>query len=347
MRINNFDFLRFVFATLVLVSHSYPLSINNGETEWLLKITNNQISWSSIGLAGFFSISGYLIYQSLQRSKSLIDYFWKRILRLFPALIVVLLLTVFLAPFVYESNVPYYKNGSAYYYFFRNISLYNLQYSITGVFENNPYPKAINGSLWTICYEFTMYSLLAFFYFVKTKTNLIKVSTLVVFIAMYVGYNFFMDNLGGISVLGMYGSSFLKLCTYFVFGSVLAMFKIENLKYKNIVFWSTLVLVLVAVWFDFYKLVTHFTLPIIILLFGLKPLAYLKNFGKYGDASYGIYIYGFPIQQTLMYYFDFGIMALMFYSILLSFIFGYLSWHLIEKKALIYKKLFQPKTLEC
>ena len=156
MRDNNFDFLRFLFAVFVIMSHSYPLSINDGNEGWLYQVTNGQTVWSLVGLAGFFTISGYLIYQSQKRSKSLLSYLWKRFLMLFPALIVVLLLTVLLAPIVYESDTPYLKNGSVYYYF-RNVSLYKLQYYITGVFQNNLYPNAINGSLWNLCYEFTMY----------------------------------------------------------------------------------------------------------------------------------------------------------------------------------------------
>ena len=98
---NNFDFLRFVFAILVVVSHSYPLSGDNESSQWIYKITNGQLVLAQIGLSGFFVISGYFIFQSLQRSKSILDYLKKRFLRLFPALSVVLLLSILLAPFVF------------------------------------------------------------------------------------------------------------------------------------------------------------------------------------------------------------------------------------------------------
>ena len=161
---NNFDFLRLVFALLVVIAHSYPLSGNSISNQWIYQITNGQIELSNIGLNGFFIISGYLIYQSLDRSKTIINYLWKRILRLFPALFVVLLLTVILALFLYEGPVSKVNNKDFYSYIPRNLSLYNLQYNFTGVFGKNPFPSAINGSLWTICYEFTLSILLGFLF---------------------------------------------------------------------------------------------------------------------------------------------------------------------------------------
>jgi peptidoglycan/LPS O-acetylase OafA/YrhL len=74
------------------------------------------------------------------------------------------------------------------------------------------------------------------------------------------------------------------------------------------------------------------------LLIGYFPIPLLSNFRKIGDMSYGIYIYSFPIEQTFMYYFKFNIYELMISSLVVSIIFGYLSWHFIEKKALKYKK---------
>ena len=74
---NNFDFLRFLFALLVVISHSYPLSGSSESSQWIYQVTNGQIVLAQIGLSGFFIISGYFIFQSLKRSNSIIDYFKK------------------------------------------------------------------------------------------------------------------------------------------------------------------------------------------------------------------------------------------------------------------------------
>ncbi len=171
---NNFDFLRFVFAILVVVSHSFALSGDNQSSEWILQITNGQISYSSIGLNGFFVISGFFIFQSLQRSSSLGNYLIKRFLRLFPGLFVLLLLTIVLVPFVYLGDISFFRNKEFYTYLPNNLTLYGFQSGIKGVFDTNAY-HSINGSLWTLRYEFSLYIALAVLYFFRNKKTLIKV----------------------------------------------------------------------------------------------------------------------------------------------------------------------------
>ncbi len=160
-RKNNFDFLRLIFFFFLIITHSYLLSGNIAECDLLCQFSNGQVSFSYIGVKGFFTISGFLIFQSLERSKNIIDYLWKRILRLFPALFFVLLFTVILVPFVYQSNIPFLQNKSLLSYIPNNLMLYRIQFGISGVFESNPFKSTINGSLWTIPYEFTMYILLS------------------------------------------------------------------------------------------------------------------------------------------------------------------------------------------
>lgn len=337
---NNFDFLRLLFALFVVLAHSYPLSGNLISNQWIYKLTNGQIELSNIGLNGFFIISGYLIFQSLERSKSVINYLWKRIIRLFPALFFVLLLTVLLAPIVYQSDISYLKNKEVLSYIPRNLFLYNLQYSIDGVFNTNPYPSAINGSLWTICYEFSMYLLLGVLFFIKNNT-VRTLLLLVAFVFMFFSYNFLMDRYGAINCFGMNFLHFFNLGTFFVAGAFLGAIKVEAIKYKLLLLGIVLILMFFALMLNLYNDVKHILLTLVILLFGLIAINPIHKISIFGDFSYGIYIYGFPIQQTLMYFFKFDTFTLMFWSVVLSILLGYLSWHLIEKRALVYKKYFQ------
>lgn len=137
--------MRFLFALFVLISHSFAL-LGNGDKEWLLLFTKNQLSFSDIGLAGFFVISGYFIYKSMERSNGVWDYLKKRCLRVFPALFVVLLGTIICIPFIYKGDVPLLENTSFWTYFPNNFSLYGFQGTVDGVFSNHPY-RSINGSL--------------------------------------------------------------------------------------------------------------------------------------------------------------------------------------------------------
>jgi len=166
---NNFDFLRIVFSIFVIITHAYPLS-GMPSNDWISQISDHQMSFSYLGVAGFFAISGYLVMQSLSRSSSLKEYFLKRILRIYPALIGVLVLTVLLGPFVYSGSLAnYLHNSSVWSYVPFNLTLFKLQYSIKGIFEDNPYASVINGSLCTLPYEVLLYLLLsALFYLSRT-----------------------------------------------------------------------------------------------------------------------------------------------------------------------------------
>ena len=336
---NNFDFLRFLFALLVVISHSYPLSGSSEGSQWIYQITNSQIVLAQIGLSGFFIISGYFIFRSLERSKSIFDYFKKRFLRLFPALLVVLLLTILLAPLVYKSEIPFFKNNAVYTYVPNNLSLYRFQSSIKGIFDTNAY-HAINGSLWTIRYEFSLYVALSLLFFFRSQKRVVVILVSFAFIAFYFLYNFYLNRLAGSTLFGLQGIHLLNLGTFFISGSLLAALQFEKIKHKSVIFGISVLILMLSLYFNCYDSVKHLVFPIVILLIGFIPLPFIRAFGKFGDMSYGIYIYSFPILQTLMYFFKLKTYELLIFSVMLSIVFGYLSWHLIEKRALKYKRKF-------
>ncbi len=336
-RVNNFDFLRFLFASFVIITHSYPLS-GNAENDFLYQITNGQTLFSYIGVKGFFVISGYLIFQSLQRSTGLLDYFWKRILRLYPALIIVLLLTIILAPFVYQSDIPFFLNKSLLTYIPNNLTLYYTQYAVEGIFENNPYKSAINGSLWTISYEFTMYLLLALLIFVRKNVVITKLILIGSFVLLLVCNLYFLEKIKNINFL-LNGAQLVDLGIFFIAGALLESLNFKNLPRKKEFLILIILLVTASFIFHFFDYTKYITLPLLFILLGLNTLPYICDIGnKIGDLSYGIYIYGFPVQQTLMHYFNLNYISLMIYSLLISCILAYLSWHLVEKRALKLKK---------
>lgn len=335
--INNFDFLRFLFALFVVVSHAYALSGTPENVNWLCLITANQFNFSQLGLNGFFVISGYFIFQSLQHSNSLVEYFKKRFLRLFPALFMLLMLSVLMIPFIYSGTTPLLQNASFCTYLPFNLSLYGFQGVVKGVFDTNRY-HAINGSLWTIRYEFSLYVGLSLLFFIKGYKRITMSLLVLVFGLFYIGYNFYLSSLGGASLFNLVGIHVLNLGTFFIGGSVLASLDFKNWKYRNQIGVIALLLLVIAVYFGYYDIMKHVLFSISILAIGFFPLPVLSSFGKLGDSSYGIYIYSFPIQQTLVSFFKMNTDTLMITSIALSIGFGYLSWHLIEKKALKYKK---------
>ncbi len=341
MHKNNFDFLRLVFALCVIITHSYTLT-GAAETDWMHTLTHGQVFFSYIGVRGFFIISGYLIYQSLLRSKTIYIFYWHRILRIFPGLIVVLLFTIVFCYFVHSGDFhSYITNKSVWTYFPNNIKLFRLQGTIQGVFENNPYKDDINGSIWTLGYEFICYVILSILFFIKRGHKIILSLACLFF---FVSNIFFMDTYAKIHFV-IFAYDMIDFGTFFFAGSLLACFTIEKIKYRNALMYISFTLLIVSLFFNAFKTVHLFAMPVAVILFGITATKYISGLAKsIGDLSYGIYIYAFLIQQALVHFFHIDQFALTIYSSLISIIFGFLSWHLIEKQALKYKNYFDKST---
>ena len=345
MHKNNFDFLRLLFAVLVVVHHCYPIS-GISEQDPLFYFSNGSLSYSYIGVRGFFIISGYLIFQSLMRSESISDYLVKRLLRIYPALLIVLLFTVIACAFVYEGSfLSYLKSKSTWTYIPVNSSLIKLQHTINGVFASNPLENGVNGSLWTIGYEFSMYLFIIPFMFLKKKKQKTQVLVLAVIVV-----NFFIGRIA----LGNYPNDLhigvLSLNTWwhfallFMTGSLLSVLKIESFPYRIPMMVVSSILFFVFMKASYFELLQYVLFPPIVIIAGAGAVKGISSIGeKIGDVSYGTYIYSFPLQQLLMYYFQLTTIELVLISVPLSIFFGWISWHLIEKHALGQKKAIYQK----
>ncbi len=339
MHKNNFDFLRLVFAILVVVHHSYPIS-GTSEQDLLYYSSDGLLSFSYIGVRGFFVISGFLIYPSLMRSKNLIDYFTKRILRIYPALVVVLATTVFFSFFLYDGNAQsFFKNKSVYTYLPVNLSLIKMQQTISGVFEKNPLAKAMNGSLWTIVYEFTLYITISFFILFRNKTHTFQRILLLLFIVVFFIIRLFQQHLDTIHIGTLSLTMFAHNAIYFYIGCLLSTFDLQKIKGKFYLLIVTLIAWICLLKMPYFEIIQYFLFPVIVLFIGTYSTRYLNEIGnKIGDLSYGVYIYGFPVQQTFMHFFNLSCWQLTFYALPIIFILAWLSWHLIEKTALSKKQ---------
>lgn len=338
MRIkNNFDFLRLVFAVCVIITHSYPIS-GIAEQDWLAQITRHQMTFSHLGVAGFFSISGYLVMQSLLRSSNLTDYFIKRILRLYPALLGMLSLTVLLGYFLCTGSILNYLNNiSLWTYIPCNLSLFKLQYGITGIFENNPFKGIINGSLCTLPYEGLFYILLSVLFFIKQhkiKILLLSVAFIIIMLIRVFLHSYF--------VIHKYPFYYLRLIDfsgYFIPGALLSFCNTGYTSNRKKMIAVSILLWVAAIYFHVYVIAQFAVLPFTIVLFGSLSTPLIDGIkNKIGDLSYGIYIYAFPVQQSLEHFFRLSYLPLMFFGTIATIPFAFLSWNLIEKRALALKQ---------
>ncbi len=155
-RDNNLNLIRMIAAAAVLVSHAFPIALGDGAEEPLSRLTGMTLGAHAVMV--FFILSGLLIARSFDRGGTLARFVLARAMRLFPALIVVLVLTIGLgAIFTKLPLADFFAAPQTLSYVPRNLTLAFLQPELPGVFEANPYPRSINGSLWTLFYEVVCY----------------------------------------------------------------------------------------------------------------------------------------------------------------------------------------------
>lgn len=331
-RENNFDIIRFIAALMVVAKHSYHFVINDEDP--LLKFTNDTYDYGKIGVATFFIISGLLVSQSYGRSRNVYEYFIARALRIYPALIFVVLFSVYILGPVFTTYevVDYFLHPQTFEYLIFNSSALIDRFLLPGVFENNPQPGVINGSLWTLSNEVACYILVAVVGLYRSKKVLASIGLFMIFILIF-RYKF------------TFGTErFLINALCFVSGSLTYHFR-EKIKLNNAPFAIALVVLVVNVLFNpelfSSTLITIISLTYVILFIAFKRTSWFKDFTKHGDFSYGLYIWGWPVQQVISVNFPYLTTPVFFvFSFTITFVFAYLSWHLIERKALKLKNVF-------
>lgn len=148
---NNFEFLRIFAALAVLISHHFPLS-NLGEPS-----IPGVISLGGVAVMIFFSISGFLVTQSWLSDRNAFRFLLRRFLRIWPALTMVVFLSVFvLGPILSSLSISEYFLHKATWDYLKNI-LMKIHFLLPGVFTDKPGGAAVNGSLWTIPFEVRCY----------------------------------------------------------------------------------------------------------------------------------------------------------------------------------------------
>jgi peptidoglycan/LPS O-acetylase OafA/YrhL len=159
-RDNNFNIIRIVAAFAVLVSHAFRLANLSSEPFE----TGTGISLGTMAVDIFFITSGFLVTASLVTRVSTLEYLCARALRIFPALLVMVLLTAF-GLGLYFTTVPissYLSSSETYWYILKNSTLITgVYYFLPGVFEHNPFKGSVNGSLWSMVHEVRCYIILA------------------------------------------------------------------------------------------------------------------------------------------------------------------------------------------
>jgi peptidoglycan/LPS O-acetylase OafA/YrhL len=334
-RLNNFDFIRFISAFLVIISHSFPLSYGNNNNEPIHSLTNTE-TMGSLAVYIFFIVSGFLNTISSEKSEGTKVFILKRMLRIYPVLFCVIFLTVFLLGPLYTrlSLIEYFSNTMTYKYLISASAIF-IQFNLPGVFDNNPFPTAINGSLWFIKYMVLCYIFTA----VLNALRLVRWWSVLIYIAGSAGIvlaiSILKIPLTGITYNVYY---FTKLSIFFGTGMLFFLFK-NFIIFDVRLFIMSLIIIIISSLTPFFLICFAIFIPYCIFFFAYSSFGKLSNFGRHGDFSYGLYIYAFPFQQIISH--SFPEYRIWWFNVIVSapiiLIAAIISWNLVEKRMIALK----------
>lgn len=321
---NNFDSVRLLGALLVLTGHAFVLTAHFPVPRFF------GIPVHTLGVAVFFCVSGYLVEGSWLRRPCAGGFLRNRCLRIFPGLVAVVLVTVFLlGPLVTNTGLEYFQKPQTYQYLL-SITL-DAQYFLPGVFRDAVHAsRAVNGSLWSLGVEFICYLVVLGAGLALRQRGYVIFAILAVLCAAAT----FAPEESPLDALKPAAS----MVVFFAAGAILSAVKpsvrtLASMTIAGIVVWLGIAIALPSV----AILGAWVTLPGLVILVGRSTTPGLRSAARFGDLSYGIYLWAFPVQQLVLHYFGHVPLALNLILVFaLTLPLAFISWHLIERRALAF-----------
>lgn len=339
-RNNNIGFLRLLFASFVILSHSFLLIDGNRSRETLMSLFGT-LSFGEVGVDGFFLISGYLITKSYNNCESYGQFVWKRILRIYPAFVVAYLFSSLIAVPMAGGNLAE-ISGIQWLKLFNNMVLLKSPPSFTQAFSELK-QSSLNGSMWTLsyelkCYLFTIIIFILLAYSRKLLLLLITTLMAAAMIGLYLQFN--TNEFASFPDFTMY-PVIIRFLSIFLCGSAFYVFR-DKIVYRGL---YALAFGVTLFFLMFNPLLAEPALSVLggyiifWLSFNVKN-QFLGNINSNRDISYGVYLYGWPIQNLIILYFP-GVTPLELFisAMAIAAMFGLMSWRFVEKPFLTLKGL--------
>jgi peptidoglycan/LPS O-acetylase OafA/YrhL len=333
-RRDNFLLLRIVAALMVIYGHSFPLTRDTGTTDIFLRHHWPMYS-GDIAVAMFFVISGFMVSGSDLARHDLLDFAKARLLRIVPAFALVLVLCAVVVGPVMTTLAPgdYFRDPAVPAYVFKNLHFSSdMAWQLPGVFQGNV-RDAINGSIWTLPAEMRMYLLTAALgAFGLLAHRWLGTAALLALVWLGAAHREYIP----------LHQDWFRLAGFFALGILVQLHK-DRLHVRH---GAMLMLALVV-----YLSMRASSMPWLFAL-GLAYFCFwfayrTPTWGwleRWGDPSYGVYLWGWPVQQVLVAkmpgmspWHNFLIAAV------IALCLGYLSWWCLERPVLKLKG-WRPRT---
>ena len=322
-----FDYMRLILSLAVVLSHTINVCYGRDYTR---DVWNS--SWRPVLafiLPMFFVLSGFLVAGSLERCRTLISFVGLRVLRIVPALAVDTFIgAVFLGVLFTTLPLAEYFSNREFFGYFSNIAG-SIKYTLPGVFGENAWPHVVNSQLWTLPYELECYAAISLLVLIGvTRRAWLFILALLIFNVALLAWAL----IHGVGMGAAVSGSPLVEC--FLFG-------VAGYIFRRRIYYSAILAVcaFAATWLclaspagDYLVALPVAYLTIYLGLLEPKRVAWLFR----GDYSYGIFLYGFPVQQSV--YAMIGPHS-WYVNILVSLpvilMLAVFSWHCVEKPALL------------
>jgi peptidoglycan/LPS O-acetylase OafA/YrhL len=332
-RDNNLSLLRHIAASLVIFSHSFPLSGRLGD-EPLARLVGI-LDFGTLAVLAFFAISGYLIARSFDRSEGLGDYLRSRALRILPAYAAAIAYAAFLiGPLV--TTLPlaeYFAHGETWRYVAMNFT-FTQHDRLPGVFVANPLPGAVNGSLWTLPVEVFCYGALALAGLVGALHRPWLAASLA--LALVVAS----ESGTALSALVPHGEAVMtaRLAGTFVAGSLAYAWR-DRVPVSPWIAFGALAVAWMSLDTRVEGVVLVGALAYATLVLGYHPALDVPALRRRDDWSYGMYVYAFPTQQLVVWMSGTGSPWLLFaLAYPATIVLAAASWRWIEAPALRFRR---------
>jgi peptidoglycan/LPS O-acetylase OafA/YrhL len=331
-RQNNFDAMRLMAALFVLLSHQHALS-SLAEPHIL-----HVFSLGGLGVTLFFAMSGFLVAQSWHADPHVLRFTAKRLLRIWPGLaMAVVLCALLLGPLVSTLSLQDYLGSPLLTKYFNNLR-FNLRDQLPLRFEGNALPTAVNGSLWTIPLELKCYFALG----LLGAAGLLRWRWVALVLVAGMAAIYAVADPRGDHLIDLLqwkrDTRFLvEFGMFFFAGTAFYAFKVQESRRRTLgVLVTCWVLAAMALALGRPLLALLLVVPVTVLAVGNASTPFLRRAGRFGDLSYGTYIYAFPVQQTMIWLFKDRLSwtAVLVLSVATTLVLAFMSWHLIEKRAL-------------